>query len=73
MHLCSTFAADPYAMAFAQRFAAGAAGTGAAGGVAGGNAALQAFCRDAFRECIGQVCSACPICSAQYVQSNPCT
>jgi hypothetical protein len=69
VHLCSTFAADPYAMAFAQRFASGAAGTGAAG-AGGGNAALQAFCRDTFRECIGQVCNICLFLSVLPVQRN---
>ena len=58
VHMCSTFAADPFAMAFAKRFA-----SGPPPGrrrleqpeQARAGAAFHAFCRDTFRECIGQV------------------
>jgi hypothetical protein len=53
VHLCSTFAANPFVMAFAQRLASGSSQSSIPGGTA--SEAFHSFCRSCLRECIAEV------------------
>lgn len=64
VHLCSTLAANPFILAFSQRFASGRSAAAAhpaadslpeAAASADVTGEMRTFCRSALRECIGQV------------------